>query len=66
MAIIRKELVVKDLDGNSIYDCLAEVAGDISVQNDDLADVGIGSLCYCWADKTVYKKSSDGTWEVQA
>lgn len=64
MAVLRKQLQVKQLgpSDNDICDCLLETTADLS--SDGLSDVAPGSMAYCLSDKKVYAKKADGTWAV--
>ena len=62
MAVIRKQIQVKQLGHNehNIFDLIVETVTDLDA--DELDQVAPGSLALCLADGKVYCKDSDNEW----
>ena len=63
MALLRKELVEKDLGGLDVFDCLVEEDDDFTNDTVLKDKCGVGSMAYCLDDGKVYVKTDDG-WEA--
>lgn len=63
MALLRKELVDKNIGGLDVFDFLVEEDDDFTDDAVLSSGCGIGSMAYCLEDGKVYVKNDDG-WEA--
>lgn len=62
MALLRKELIERRMDGPDCFDFLVETASDFSSDDVLKTNSGVGSMAYCLDDDKVYVKTATG-WE---